>query len=80
MMNGTDWIEGGTGQHVGTVNLGLWRLLAAHYEQLDLILALPVWISQVQAEEKSGGVPSHQLWKGIRPLSTRTSSSGVTPW
>ena len=31
-----------------------------------MIRALPGWISQVQAEGKSGGVPSHQLWKGIR--------------
>ena len=45
-------IEGGTSQHVGTVNLGLLLLLATDYEQQDLIRALPGWISQVQAEER----------------------------
>ena len=68
--NGTVRIEGRTGRHVGrgTVNLVArhYRLLATHYEQQDLIRALPGWISQVQAEKKSVGVPSHQLWKGIR--------------
>ena len=35
--NGVVRIEGRTGQHVGTVNLGRWRLLATEHEQQDLI-------------------------------------------
>ena len=64
--NGTVRIEDGTGYHVGTVNQGRWRRLATVSDQKDLIRALPGWISQVQAEERSVGVPSHQLWQGIR--------------
>ena len=54
MKKGTVRIEGGTGQHVGTVNLGWWRLLrlATHYEQQDLIRVLSGWISQVQVEQR----------------------------
>ena len=30
-----------------------------------MIRALPGWIAQVEVEERSRGVPSHQLWRGI---------------
>ena len=53
------------GRHMGTVNQGRWHRLATEQDQGRLIRALPGWISQVQAEERSAGVPSHQLWRGI---------------
>ena len=68
-----------TGRHVGTVNLGRRRLLATHYEQQDLIRALPGWISQAQDEERSAGVPSHQLWRGIPAAFTADVAIGWQP-
>ena len=56
----------GSGQHVGTVNMGRWRMLAEEHDPAVLARALPGWIAQVEAEERSRGVPSHQLWLGIR--------------
>ena len=58
-------LEGGDNEHIGTVNLGRWRLLANVYDEEDLIRALPGWIAQVEREERTRGVPSHQLWRGI---------------
>ena len=77
--NGVVRIERGTCQLVGTVNLGGLHLLATEYEQQDLIRALPGWISQVQDEERFMGVPSHQLWRGIRPAFTADIIIGCNP-
>ena len=79
--NGTVRIEDGTGYHVGTLNhwQGRWRRLATVSDQKDLIQALPGWISQVQAEERSIGVPSHQLWQGIRAAFNADGIVGCCP-
>ena len=58
-------IREGARKHIGTVNQGRWRMLAAEQDQADLIRSLPGWITQVEEEERSRGVPSHQLWRGI---------------
>ena len=58
-------IRDGTHKHVGTVNQGRWRMLTEAQDQAGMIRALPGWIAQVEAEERSRGVPSHQLWRGI---------------
>ena len=57
--------RGPSGSHVGTVNMGRWRMLAEEHDNSALIRALPGWIAQVAAEERSRGVPSHQVWLGI---------------
>jgi hypothetical protein len=54
-----------TRKHKGSLNQGRWRMLAAEQDQADLIRSLPGWITQVKEEERSRGVPSHQLWRGI---------------
>jgi hypothetical protein len=58
-------IKEGTHKHIGSVNQGRWHMLAAEQDQADLIRSLPGWITQVKEEERSRGVPSHQLWRGI---------------
>jgi len=65
IVEGVVKIEGGDNQHIGTVNLGRWRLLKNVYDEEELIRALPSWIAQVEREERTRGVPSHQLWRGI---------------
>jgi hypothetical protein len=37
-------------QHIGTVNMGRWRMLAEGQDQSNLILSLPGWITQVESE------------------------------
>lgn len=51
--------------HIGSVTQGRWRLLSETQDMAAMIRALPGWIAQVSTEERSRGVPSHQLWKGI---------------
>ena len=58
-------IEGNSGQHIATVNQGRYRLLASVYEETEIIKALPAWCARVELEERTRGVPSHQLWRGI---------------
>ena len=58
-------IEGAAGGHTATVNQGRYRLLAGVYDEIEVIRALPGWIARVEREEKTRGVPSHQLWHGI---------------
>ena len=58
-------VKQGSGQHIGTVNMGRWRMLAEGQDRSTLIQSLPGWIAQVESEERTRGVPSHQLWLGI---------------
>ena len=73
--NGTVWIEDGTGYHVGTVNhRGRWRRLATVSDQKDLIRALPGWISQVQAEQRSRPEPPSTPSLGAAPSRPQPAS------
>ena len=58
-------IKEGTSRHIGSVKQGRWLMLAAEQGQADMIRALPGWIAQVEAEERSRGVPSQQFWRGV---------------
>ena len=66
-------------QHIGTVNQGRWRMLAEAQDQAAMIRALPGWIKQVEAEERTRGVPSHQLWLGIGKAFQADTIIGCNP-
>jgi len=72
-------VEDVTGSHVGTVNASRWRLLANTHDAPYLIRALPGWISQVESEERSRGVPSQQLWTGVCRAFKGDVISGCNP-
>jgi len=72
-------IEEETGRYVGSVNQGRWRHLAEVYPEEDLIRALPGWIAEVDQDEHTRGVPSHQLWRGIREGFQADSIIGCNP-
>ena len=79
LAGGVTRIDREDGRHIGTVNQGRWNLLAETYEELDLIRALPGWITEVEAEERTRGVPSHQLWRGICQAFQADSILGCNP-
>ena len=76
--DGTITVKKGS-QHVGTVNQGRWRMLAEAQDQTAMIRALPGWIKQVEAEERTRGVPSHQLWLGIGKAFQADTVIGCNP-
>ena len=72
-------IEEETGRHVGSINQGRWRYLAEIYPEEELIRALPGWIADVDQDDHTRGVPSHQLWRGIKEGFQADSIIGCNP-
>jgi len=72
-------VEEENGRHIGTVNQGRWHRLAEIYTETELIRVLPGWIAQVEEEERTRGVPSHQLWQGIKQAFQADTIKGCNP-
>ena len=51
---------------IGSVSSTRWRLLIQDFQPADILKALPTWISQVEHEENTVGIPSSQFWHGLR--------------
>ena len=72
-------VEDESRNHLGSVTQGRWKWLATVYDEEDIIRALPGWVRQVEAEERTRGVPSHQLWLGICKVCELDTIVGCNP-
>jgi len=74
-------IEERSGRHIGigTVNQGRWHRLAEVYTEEEVIRVLPGWIAQVEEEERTRGVASHQLLWGIKRAFHADTILGCNP-
>ena len=65
--------------HVGTVAQGRWGTLLTAVDEEDLAKILRVDIQVAEREERSRGVPSHQLWDGLRRAIDAQCVVGCSP-
>ena len=65
--------------HAVTLNQGRWGLLSTTYDSQDLCAALPSWAAQVEKEESTRGVPSHQFWFHVRSVLKADGIVGCNP-